>query len=243
MDIKVSNLDVAKRVLESAKAPMKASDIATQAIRLGYVSDVTPEDFTKRLLASLSTSVKRKDSPFSRVKNSRGGFKSGVYRLKPSKSTQTEIFPSESADSEDTLFIGKGGEYAVMAELLFLGFNVSLMSVDKGVDIVAANDKEKYFHIQVKTGTVSDGNCRFNIDKSSFNRTNNSSTFYVFVLRHKKRCDFIVMPSSQITTFVNLGVITGAQKLSVAIRTEAKKYMLNGRQDITHFANGFGLIV
>ena len=51
-------------------------------------------------------------------------------------------------------YIGKAGEHAVLSELLFLGYNAALMSVDVGVDIVATKNNEIY-NIQVKTRNIS----------------------------------------------------------------------------------------
>lgn len=132
----------------------------------------------------------------------------------------------------------------MMSELLFRGFNVSLMSVDKGIDIVAANEKDKYFHIQVKTANSKDGICQFSIKRKSFDANHSSQTFYVFVLRKEARCDCVVMPNSQIANFVTLGVIKGQDTLSIRITYDSKtrKYSLNNGQDISIFVNRFGQI-
>jgi len=242
MDQKLSNLQIAEMILSSTKREMKVGDIAAEAAIRGLLGSVTVELFTKRLMASLNSSVKRKDSLFSRVKNKDGGWRAGVYKLKQRRPIQLELATPEMEDVADTGFIGRGGEYAVMAELLFRGFNVSLMSVDKGIDIVASNDHNRYFHIQVKTATLSNGGYRFTIDRATFSRVHASNTLYVLVLRLKKSCDFIVMPSSQIRTFMDISVIGGAQKLSLGIKLEGRKYILNNKQDITNFANSFGQI-
>ncbi|MBI2355705.1 MAG: hypothetical protein HYV13_00680 [Candidatus Doudnabacteria bacterium] len=48
------------------------------------------------------------------------------------------------------IFTGKGGEAAVMSELLFRGFNANILPVDYGVDIAAIKEARTYL-IQVKT--------------------------------------------------------------------------------------------
>lgn len=53
----------------------------------------------------------------------------------------------------DKAFLAKGGEYAVASELMFREFNVSIMVVDKGVDLVVEKNN-KYFNIQVKTAEM-----------------------------------------------------------------------------------------
>ena len=47
-------------------------------------------------------------------------------------------------------YTGRGGECAVMSELLFHSYNVNRMMIDEGVDLVAVKDNI-YYYIQVKT--------------------------------------------------------------------------------------------
>jgi hypothetical protein len=83
--------------------------------------------------------------------------------------------------------IGKGGEFAVMSELLFRGFNASSMTVDDGVDIAATKEKDgRFFFIQVKTTSCDDDTLSVNIDKNSYSRYNVSNMFYVIVVRFIK---------------------------------------------------------
>lgn len=240
----MNNLDAAKIVLETANTELHVDEIARQAISGGLIQGITPEALSKKLSATLSQSVKRPATPFAKIKNGAGGFKRGVYRLKRSRSGTPEPTIPEPPAIEDTGFIGRGGEYAVMSELLFRGFNVSLMSVDKGIDIIAANDKDKYFHLQVKTANAKNGLYQFNIKRKSFDANHSSQTFYVFVLRRESRSDFVVMPNSQVANFVTLGIIKGQDTLSVRIAYDSKtrKYSLNNNQDISIFVNRFGQI-
>ncbi len=240
----MNNVEIAKTVLEAANTELHVDEIARRAITGGLITGFSPEDFSKKLSSAISLSVKRSSSPFARVKNANGGNKRGTYRLKKTRQKTPEPTIPEPPPSDGTGFIGRGGEYAVMSELLFRGFNVSLMSVDKGVDIVAANDKDKYFHIQVKTANTKDGICQFGIKRKSFDANHSSQTFYVFVLRKESRCDFVVMPNSQIANFVTLGVIKGQDTLSVRIAYDSRtrRHTLNGGQDISIFVNRFGQI-
>lgn len=240
----MNNLEVAKIILETANTELHVDEIAQRAISGGFVHGSTPDALAKKLSATLSQSVKRPTTPFAKIKNRTGGFKRGVYRLKKTRAGAPEPTIPEPPPIEDTGFVGRGGEYAVMSELLFRGFNVSLMSVDKGIDIVAANDKDKYFHLQVKTANAKNGLFQFNIKRKSFDANHSSQTFYVFVLRKESRCDFVVMPNSQVANFVTLGVIKGQDTLSVRITYESKtrKYSLNNTQDISIFVNRFGQI-
>jgi len=240
----MNNLEIATSVLESANSELHVDEIAQRAISSGLIQGILPEDLSKKLSSALSQSVGRPSTPFAKLKNKTGGFKRGVYRLKRTRHTTPEPTIPEPPPVDDTGFVGRGGEYAVMSELLFRGFNVSLMSVDKGVDIVAANDKDKYFHIQVKTANSKDGLYQFGIKRKSFDANHSSQTFYVFALRKESRCDFVIMPNSQIANFVTLGVIKGQDTLSIRITYDSKtrKHSLNNGHDISIFVNRFGQI-
>ena len=236
----MKTIDLAMTILSDAKSEMTVHEMAERAISRELVKGVTKEALAAKFSSSLSLSVKRKDSPFVKVKNSSGGFKRGVYKLRRGRDKQVESnLPPELDDVSDTGYIGRGGEYAVMSELLFRGFNVSLMSVDKGVDIVAADEKNKYYHVQVKTATSKDGLFRFTIKRKSFEANDVGSTFYVFVLRRDKRCDYVVMPSTQISTFMATNIIRGGESMSVIMKIEGKKFSLNNAADISIYVNSF----
>ena len=95
---------------------------------------------------------------YERVRNGKGGYKKGVYRLrkpkqpKPNKVTPV-IIPVENPDDVKSLYMVTAGEMAVCSELLFRECNVSRMSVDDGVDVVAMKNNKTYY-IQVKTVQV-----------------------------------------------------------------------------------------
>lgn len=52
------------------------------------------------------------------------------------RATETEV-RSESEGEFSTQYTGRVGEHRVVSELLFRGYNASIMSVDEGLDIVA----------------------------------------------------------------------------------------------------------
>lgn len=158
------------------------------------------EIVSKKVSASLNNnSKKKKDSKFAKIPNGKGGFKAGMYKLKKKRVAKpSPIIP----DSPTTQYTGKAGEYAVFSELLYWGFNPAMVTVDDGIDIIASKDS-KYYHIQVKTVNEVKGKpYSFNIKKTSFERYNNSSTFYILVLRQKDTSrnfnDFIIIPNSEI---------------------------------------------
>lgn len=85
-------------------------------------------------------------------------------------------------------FNGRGGECAVMSELLFRGYNVNRMMVDGGIDLVAFKDGIYYFY-QVKTVGVKDGCIQASIPIESFdkNKGYSSQMRYVIVGRYTNR--------------------------------------------------------
>ncbi|MHC1753730.1 hypothetical protein [Humidesulfovibrio sp.] len=130
-----------------------------------------------------------------------------------------------------------------MSELLFWGFNVSLMTVDYGIDVIAQKDG-KFYNIQVKTASEQIGRkFPYTIKKSSFGANDNSSTFYVFVMRRKMTCVFAIIPSNQIHSLNAAGKVGGKSSLSICIHADEKwkGFHLNGN-NITPHVNNFGLI-
>lgn len=134
--------------------------------------------------------VINKDSKFERVKNGKGGYKKGVYRLRKPKvvkpKAEPELIITPNADltnvDSNTLYIGSAGEMAVCSELLFRGYNVSRMSVDDGVDIVAIKSGKTYY-IQVKTVLVKSKNFGVKISEKSFERYCSNDCYYIIVAR------------------------------------------------------------
>lgn len=82
-----------------------------------------------------------------------------------------------------TNYIGKGGEYAVMSELLFQGYNANIMTVDEGIDIVASK-QNIFYYLQVKTTNLTDRHtASVSIKKSNFDRGLSSQLRYFVVVR------------------------------------------------------------
>nr|DAS78656.1 MAG TPA: putative endonuclease [Caudoviricetes sp.] len=242
-------LQVAYAVLNNFKGRQgHINEIAEAALRTNQTMGLDAAAFGSKLSGALSAHVKKKDAVFARVagkKDAKGkvvSYKKGMYRLKQvrtSKPTEVNIAPQV-----DSAFLGKAGELAVMSELLFWGFNASLMVVDKGIDIVASKEN-LYYHIQVKTAQPrSNGTFGFSINLKSFENNHSGNTYYIFLMRESARSVFAVIPSSHITTLRNRGLIKGTDNLSVTLSVldKGKKYLLNNKDDITTFINNFGQI-
>ena len=83
-----------------------------------------------------------------------------------------------------TEYTGRGGECAVMSELLFHNYNVNRMMIDDGVDLVAVKDNI-YYYIQVKTVAMKDGKINAQINIENFDKFIGNQMRYIIVARCK----------------------------------------------------------
>jgi len=244
-------LQAAREILKDAgRKGMHVTDIAKAAAAKNMNMGMPEEEMIKKLLAALARNLKLKvDSPtFAKVNWDKGPRKGkpkqGWYRLKIDK--VAPVSTTVQAPKIDRSFFGRAGEYAVMSELLFWGFNSSIMSVDDGIDIVASKNGS-FFHIQVKTATCQEnGKYQFTIRQDTFKRYNSADMFYVFVMREKTRNEFIIIPSFNISYFIGAGIISGSTTYTLVISSNAKKteFTLNGgKADITQFYGKFEDII
>jgi hypothetical protein len=117
----------------------------------------------------------------------------------PEGANYFSLSPYSLKQKRDTLDIGSAGEYLVMSELLFEGFNASKMTVDRGIDIVAIRQDRPYY-LQVKTRHVNKGgHYSINFNAKTFARDRPDNYFCVFVLRDNPqigdgRITVIVLP-------------------------------------------------
>lgn len=245
-------LEAARQIL-SGKQPMHVNDIAAEAMNTNRNMQLSQEEFARKLMVALAANVKTGSPTFAKVPNKAGGHKKGIYKLRPSRggrgpgtSKGKGLTPiPEPITPPSNLFLGKAGEYAVMAELLYRGYNASLMSVDEGVDIVASRNNE-YFHIQVKTSALGvNGKYAFFIKNNAFLANNGGKTFYIFVMRLPDGANvFAVFPSTQLTIHRDSGIIGGANGISIIITPDPKgrSFTMNKGQSIDQFINSFGLV-
>jgi hypothetical protein len=239
----VKLLDQVEEVLAEHKKPAHVDRIAELLIIKFPNLSIPLSELPSKLSSALSIDVKKKNGKarFSKVKNNKGGFKRGVYRLR----TRPKVIPEiPSAPSVSSQYTGKAGEHAVISELLFNGFNASAMTVDDGIDVVASKDNQ-YFHIQVKTANRSEnGVFGFTVKKNSFKAKDSFQTFYIFVLRdrapHRYTNDYVIFPSSQIRQLVEVGIIKDGASLSIRLNKDSRgRFILNGQQDVTISINTF----
>ena len=78
-------LEIAKTVLEAKGGFLHVNDIATLAYEMELCSERELEDLSALLSAALSKEVKTKKPFFSKIKDGKGGYEKGIYRLKRSQ--------------------------------------------------------------------------------------------------------------------------------------------------------------
>ena len=126
----LSTLEIAKRVLEICAKPMHVDEIAQHSVAMGLSPAETVQELSRKLSTSLAQHVKSRHAFFRKIKNDTGGYKRGIYALK-----KQGILPRhrhhkivlDSLPHVSTQYTGAAGEHAVYAELLFRGFNASIM--------------------------------------------------------------------------------------------------------------------
>lgn len=187
-----------------------------------------------------------KESKYERVKNGKGGFKKGMYKLrKPKKKKEPKpaplpITPRSVSESLDKNYVGSAGEMAVCSELLFREYNVSQMAVDDGVDVVAIKNG-KTFYIQVKTTQVLSNCFSITIKSKSFERYNSNDCYYIVVARAKENM-YLVFTADDIKRMITNEAITkGEKQISVSfsqsdghvfVKSEKVDYALNSFERI-----------
>lgn len=234
-------------ILKKAKTPLHYNEITRQALESGILETVgaTPE---ATMNAQIAVDIKNKGEGSDFIRTAPGVFSLNLDK-REIKQTQ-KIIEIEKAEEEKIVieggFTGKGGEHLVCSELLFRGFNASIMSVDIGVDISAIKDN-KFFGIQVKTSQKNNNNIyNFHIRKKSFEKFNQGNIFYILVLRDNHKTKFVILPSIEIERKIKEGAIFAVNNktgyaLSVKIREE-KIYLGNKNHEMGYFVNNWGLI-
>lgn len=225
---------------QAEKKEMHVNDMAETAIQYGIIKGMPVEEIASKLSSSLSSNSKNKTAVFKRVKNKKGGFRKGVYRYKPAPAPQLVLF---QAPNVSTNFTGKAGEHAVLSELLFRGYNSSIMVVDEGIDIVASKNGQ-YFHIQVKTANGDDTKpYTTTIKKESFQHS--AQTFYIIVMRRRLKQryinDYLILSSLEIRRKLTSGNHSNLQSIPLRLHVNNERYYLND-EDVTRFINDFDII-
>lgn len=142
--------------------------------------------------------------------------------------------------TDDRALIGLAGEYAVMSELLALGWNVAKPPFDNGVDLFATRGGE-IRTVQVKTATLTqlgDGTMSFTGSVRAHDDYNNVRHYYVLVMRTmagtRWQNNFYVSPSLDFSRVVaNARRSSDGTKWTVTVNRASDKFLMDGQEDIT----------
>jgi len=234
-------------ILKKAGTPLHYTEITRLALESGILETegATPE---ASMNAQITVDIKNKAEGSDFIKTA-----PGTFALNPNKKEIKEtpkIIEAEKEEEEKIVieggYIGKGGEHLVCSELLFRGFNASIMSVDVGVDISAIKDN-KFFGIQVKTARKNSFDTySFHIRKKSFDRFSQGNIFYILVLRDGLRNSFLILPSNEVKNKIKENAIftvnnSAGYALNVKFRNQ-KIYLGNTDHEMGYFLDNWSLI-
>lgn len=239
-------LELIAVVLRKNKSAMHVDDIAIALCQEFPNLQIPIDQLPQKISSVLSSDIKRQKSKslFSKPRNKQGGFQRGVYRIKSERRRVSKEIVVPEQPKVKPLYTGHAGEHAVLSELLFFGYNASIMTVDDGIDIVASKENN-YFHIQVKTSNPGANNkYTFGINMRAFDAKDAANTFYILVLRlfenKKYSNDYIVISNSEIRRFIESGIVKSAEKLSLRIEIDRNgRFILNDGEDISWCRNRF----
>src|SRR3989344_4329535 len=234
-------------ILKKSNKPLRYVEITKLALESGILETegATPE---ATMNAQIIVDINNKKDGSDFIKTA-----PGTYALNPNKKEIKEtkkIIEVEKAEEEKIKveggFTGKAGEHLVCSELLFRGFNASIMSVDVGMDIVAVKDNQ-LFGIQVKTSNLNSFDTYvFDIRKVSFERHSNGNIYYIFVLHGEKKSNFLILPFHEVEKKVHekaiLEVGHGKRyRVNIKFRND-KVYLGNMDHEMGYFLDNWNLI-
>lgn len=242
--------EAAKLILRRKSRPMTYKKLTKEALNQKLISTIgeTPE---RTMNAQIARDIKYKGvlSDFKRV--APGKFTLNEQRdileveLKPDRISE-ELSSTEEVEVEGG-YVGSAGEHAVLSELLFRGYNASLMAVDTGIDILATKGNE-VFNIQVKTRNISKTHKAFffNLRIASFERHNAGRTFYIFVLKAKSKLDFLILPLHELERSIEqefIHVVGKGKLYRITVRRRQGKIYLGRRENnISYYLNRWDII-
>lgn len=237
------------QILSEVKKPLHYKDITKLALEKGILeTDGATPDASMNAQIITDINKKGKGSDFIKTAPSTFALNPNKIAIEPKK--QKKVLEEEAVEEEklnlDTGFTGKAGEHLVCSELLFRGFNASIMSVDVGMDIIATKNN-KLFSIQVKTANANDYNTyNFDVRKISFEREYAGNTFYIFVLRSKTKTDYLILPLNEMEKklaekAIHYVVSYKKYRVKIDIR-EGKVYLGNKNHEMNYYFSNWEVI-
>ncbi len=233
-------------VLSQQGKPLHYREITRLALDQGLLETegATPE---ATMNAQLSTEIKTKgeQSAFVRTAPSTYDINHNLKKIEK-KIDIGECLEKKGEETVESGYIGKAGEYLVCSELLFRGFNASIMSIDTGIDIVATKN-ERVFGIQVKTARLNKFNTYvFDVRKVSFERHNSGNVYYIFVLHSDEQTNYLILPCLEMERKVKERVILEVghgqrYRINIKLRNQ-KVYLGTLENDMDYFFNNWEII-
>ena len=149
--------------------------------------------------------------------------------------------------SRKSLYVGRSGQMAVMAEFLIRGYNVAIPEVDVGDDIFVVTDSNgEYSRVQVKTAlankTRSGYSARYSLRFSQLEIRSVPETWYVFANRLEDNwASFIVISRQELYDMYDLhdiGSLNENGLLSLYFSYSSSTVICSG-QDFSAFVNNW----
>lgn len=238
----------AVEVLKVENKPLHYKEITRLALERGLLETegATPDS---SMNSQIITDIKQKGENSSFIKTDPSTYSLNPnYTEQPEKNIEeiTEEVEEEKIKIESG-YVGKGGEHLICSELLFRGFNASIMSVDVGMDIIATKDG-KLYGVQVKTSNLNKFDTyNFDVRKVSFERHDSGGVYYIFVLHNEKGNDFLILPYHEMVKQVHdeaIKEILGGSRYRVRILIrEGKVFLGNKDHEMGYFLNRWDIIV
>ena len=223
-------------VLSGSDAFLTASEIVKKAVQLDLLDEDEIGETPERTMSSvLSNNMRQLGSNSEFVKSG------DRFGLNPARHPHAEAVMQDSKVAKTTpeprslqpLFNGRAGEYAVVSELLFEGFDACVANVDEGTDVFAVKGGRCFF-IQVKTSVPVRNECSFFIPPGTHKKFNVPDAYYVFVKRANASNDFLVMPYHEIQKHVESGGIEKMDRKYRATFVWGDEVTLGG-EDVTYY--------
>ncbi len=242
-------INAAIEILTAAKTPLHYKDITKLALNKGILETegATPES---SMNSQIITQMKKKGAASDFIKTAPSTYsinkeKKNIAPNKVKKIIEEEAI-EEAKEKIQSGYTGKAGEYLVCSELLFRGYNASIMSLDMGIDIIATK-LNKLFSIQVKTANLNSFNYyNFDIRKTSFQKAHSGSVFYLFVLKGKEENNFFILPHVVVEQKVHEKAILeinngNTYRVNIRMR-EGKIYLGNKEHEMGYYFNNWDII-
>lgn len=152
-------------------------------------------------------------------------------------------------DSQRRAYTGRGGQMAVMAELLERQCNAAVPEVDAGTDVFAFRDeREEVARLQVKTahGTPyakGDGySAQFNIPLQQLLRYDRPRLYYALVARLEDRfADFLIVSRTDLQGYWSGGKKFGLKdkQNQLVLKVQFREQVVCGEVDLTRHRNNW----